>query len=236
MSTVSCMIIEDNEFDLKSTEQFVHQIPFLELKGRFENALEAQSFIQKSEIQLLLMDIDMPVVSGLDFFKSIDNAPLCIFITAHPEYALEGFEYHAFDYIVKPLKFERFEQAAVRAKEYLEIKAKAELYDIEFKRNTLLIKEGTSTIQLKISDIIYLEALGDYTKVITAHKMYLTLHNLKSFIEKLPEQKFIRIHRSFAVAIDKIKVLKNNELVMENVKLPVGKTFRREVNKYLFPN
>ena len=89
---------------------------------------------------------------------------------------------------------------------------------------------------LKIADIIYLEALGDYTKVITDRRMYLTLHSLKSFIEKLPEEKFLRIHRSFAVSVDKIKVLKNNELLMDNVKLPVGKTFRRVVSKYLVPN
>jgi DNA-binding LytR/AlgR family response regulator len=235
MTTVNCAIIEDDELDRKVTERFVRQIPFLHLTGSFENVLDAQSILKNNNIRLLLMDIDMPVLNGLEFFKSLANAPLCIFITAHPEYALEGFETQALDYIVKPLKLERFEQAVNRAKEYLEIREKAALYDIEFGKNTLSIKEGTATIQLKITDIIYLEALGDYTKVITAHKMYLTLHNLKSFIEKLPEQKFLRIHRSFAVAIDRIKLLKDNELVLDNVKLPVGKTFRRAVNKYLVP-
>jgi DNA-binding LytR/AlgR family response regulator len=160
---------------------------------------------------------------------------LCIFITAHPEYALEGFEAHALDYIVKPLKFERFEKAILRAKEYLEIKKKAILYDLEFGNNLLTIKEGTTIIQIKINDIIYLEALGDYTKIITPDKKYLTLHNLKNFIEKLPEKKFVRIHRSFAVAKDKITRLDQNELILEKVKLPIGKTFRREMNKYLIP-
>lgn len=236
MTTVNCVIIEDDELDRKATERFALQIPFLHIIGSFENGLDAQSVLKNDNIHLLLMDIDMPVLNGLEFFKSLTHAPLCIFITAHPEYALEGFESHAFDYIVKPLKSDRLEQAVNRAKEYLEVREKAALYDIEFGKNTLAIKEGTATIQLKITDIIYLEALGDYTKVITSQKMYLTLHNLKSFIEKLPEQKFLRIHRSFAVAVDKIKILKDNELVLDNVKLPVGKTFRRIVNQHLVPN
>lgn len=233
MFTLSCIILEDDDLDRATTEHFVQQTSFLKLIGSFSNVLEASGCLKNNSIQLLLMDIDMPVINGLDFFKSMQHQPLCIFITAHPEYALEGFESQALDYIVKPLKFERFEQAARRAKEYIEIKEKAQLYDIEFGSNMLSFKEGTSTIQLKFSDIIYLEALGDYTKVITHDKMYLTLQNLKTFIEKLPENKFLRIHRSFAVAMDKVKVYKDNEIVLENVKLPVGKTFRRVVNKYM---
>lgn len=236
MPAISCIIVEDDDLDRKTTENFIQQISFLQLIGSFSDVLDASGTIKNSNIQLLLMDIDMPVVNGLDFYKSLPDQPLCIFITAHPEYALEGFESHAFDYIVKPLKFERFKQALCRAKEYLEIKGKAALYDIEFDNNRLSIKDGTTTIQLKITDIIYLEALGDYTKIITSEKMYMTLHNLKAFIEKLPEDKFLRIHRSFAVAVDRIKLLKDNELVLDNVKLPVGKTFRRIVNKYLVPN
>lgn len=233
MLEISCAIIEDNEFDRKSTEYYVEQFSFLKLAGSFSNVFEAQGILNSNTVKLLFMDIDMPVMNGLDFLKSLDYHPLCIFITAHPEYAVESFELHALDYIVKPLKLDRFRQAVNRAKEYIEIKSKAELYDVEFGKNTLSIKEGTATIQLNITDIIYLEALGDYTKIITSRKMYLTLHNLKAFIEKLPEQKFLRIHRSFAVAISKIKVIKDNELVLDDVRLPVGKTFRRTINKYL---
>jgi len=236
MLKVNCIIIEDDELDRKTNEHFVEQISFLQLIGSYENVLEALTVLKSTDIQLILMDIDMPVLNGLDFFKSLAKPPLCIFITSHPEYALEGFETHALDYIVKPLKFERFEHAVGRVKEYLEIKEKAVLYDIEFGANILSFKEGTSTIQLRFSDILYLEALGDYTKVITREKKYLTLQNLKTFIEKLPESKFLRIHRSFAVAMDKVNVLKDNELVLDNIKLPVGKTFRRAVNKCLLTN
>lgn len=236
MLKVRCIIIEDDELDRKTNEHFVEQISFLQLIGSYENVLEGLASIKNADIQLIFMDIDMPVMNGLDFFKSLTKPPLCIFITAHPEYALEGFESHALDYIVKPLKFERFENAVERVKEYLEIKEKAVLYDIEIGTNVLSFKEGTSTIHLRFSDIVYLEALGDYTKVITREKKYLTLQNLKTFIEKLPENKFLRIHRSFAVAMDKVNVLKDNEVVLDNFKLPVGKTFRRAVNKHLLTN
>jgi len=236
MPNVSCIIIEDDEFDRKAVEYFVQQISFLQLIGSYENVLEAQPVLRAADIQLILTDIDMPVLNGLDFFKSLTNPPLCIFITSHPEYALDGFESQAFDYIVKPLKFGRFEQAANRAREYLEIKGKAALYTIEIENNMLFFKEGTSTIQLKFSDILYLEALGDYTKIITPEKKYLTLQNLKTFIEKLPESKFLRIHRSFAVAMDKVKIIKDNEMIVGNITLPVGKTFRRYVNKCLVTN
>ena len=236
MAKVRCIIIEDDELDRKTNEYFVEQISFLQLIGSYENVLEGFTSLKNSDIQLILMDIDMPLLNGLDFFKSLTKPPLCIFITAHPEYAVEGFESHALDYIVKPLRFERFEQAVERVKEYLEIKEKAVLYDIEFGTNVLSFKEGTSTIHLRFSDILYMEALGDYTKIITHKKKYLTLQNLKTFIEKLPESKFLRIHRSFAVALDKVNTLKDNELVLDNIKLPVGKTFRRTVNKHLLTN
>jgi DNA-binding LytR/AlgR family response regulator len=236
MPNVSCIIIEDNEFDRIIIEQYVNQVSFLQLFGSYENVLDAQAVLRSSGIQLLLTDIDMPVLNGLDFFKSLSNPPLCIFITAHPEYALDGFELHALDFIVKPLKYGRFEQAVNRAKEYLEIKGKAELYNIEFENNRLFIKDGSSTIQLKFSDIVYLEALGDYTKIITMEKKYLTLQNLKTFIEKLPEDKFLRIHRSFAIAKDKVNVFKDNEFILGDIKLPVGKTFRRNVNKSMTSN
>jgi DNA-binding LytR/AlgR family response regulator len=228
-----CIIIEDDELDREIAKSFLERIPFIKLIGSFSNALEAIGLIRSSSIQVLLMDIDLPAINGIEFIRLLPSPPLFIFITAHPEYALEGYDIHALDFIVKPLKFERLEQAIIRAKDYIEIKEKAILYDIGFENNQLLIKEGTSIIQLKINEILYLEALGDYTKIITYEKMYVTLHSLKNFIEKLPENRFLRIHRSFAVAIDKISKLKDNELILNDRKLPVGKTFRREVNKYL---
>ena len=134
------------------------------------------------------------------------------------------------------MRAERFERSVLRAKEFLQIQDKARLYDVHFADDFLTIKESYDLIQIKISDIIYLEALKDYTKVITRAKTYLTLSNLKNFIEKLPVSRFLRIHRSFAVAINQIRKLEQNELLLDNFRLPVGKTFRNDITEILLSN
>lgn len=236
MELISCIIVDDSELDRLSIEAYVEQIPFLKLEGSFASSLDCIGIIEQKNIELLLLDIDMPEISGIEFFSALKNPPLCIFITSHPEYALEGFETHALDFLVKPAKFERFQRSALRAQEFLQIKDKARLYDVNFADDFLTIKESYDFIQIKISDIIYLEALKDYTKVITLQKTYLTLSNLKNFFEKLPGNRFLRIHRSFAVSINQIKKMEQNELLVSRVRLPVGRTFRNEVNQYLRNN
>jgi two-component system LytT family response regulator len=236
MNLINCIVIDDDELDRLTVESYVEQIPFLKLEGSFASPLDCIGIIEQKNIQLLLLDIDMPEISGIEFFSALKNPPLCIFITSHPEYALEGFETHALDFLVKPTKFERFRRSALRAQEFLQIKDKARLYDVNFADDFLTIKESYDLIQIKISDIIYLEALKDYTKVITPQKTYLTLSNLKNFFEKLPGNRFLRIHRSFAVSINQIKKMEQNELLVSKVRLPVGRTFRNEVNQYLRSN
>ena len=235
-SFINCVIIEDNELDRDIAEDFISQIPFINHIGSFSSPFDAIGTLKNGNVQLLLLDLDIPVINGFDFYNSLSMKPLCVIITAHPEYALEGFEANVLDYIVKPLKLERLQKAVSLAKEYLEIKEKAALFDVSFENNILSIKEGTTIIQLRTKDIIYLEALGDYTKIITNEKVYMTLLGLKLFIERLPENRFLRIHRSFAVSVDKIRKLKDNELILDEIHLPVGKTFRRDVNKYLIQN
>ena len=237
MDLITCAIVDDNELDRLAIEAYLEQFPFVQLKGSFANPLECLEIIQKKNVQLLFLDIDMPYINGLEFLASLKHPPLCIFITAHPEYALEGFETHALDFLLKPVKPERFERSVMRAREFLQIKNKALLYDVHFADDFLIIKESYDLIQIKISEIIYLEALKDYTKVITPAKTYLTLSNLKNFFEKLPVNRFLRVHRSFAVAINQIRKLEQNELILlENSKLPVGKTFRQDINRILLDN
>jgi DNA-binding LytR/AlgR family response regulator len=233
MDLVNCLVIDDDELDRLAVELCLEQMPFVKLLGSFTNPLECIETLNRVSVQLLLMDIDMPVVSGLNFLSSLQNPPLCIFITSHPEYALSGFETHAFDFMVKPVIPCRLEASVSRAREYLQIQNKAKLYDVHFADDYLVIKESYDIIQIKISDIIYLEALKDYTKIITPTKTYLTLSNLKNFFEKLPCNRFMRIHSSFAVAVSQIRKLENNELLLDSCRLPVGKTFRNEISRAL---
>lgn len=226
MDTIKCIVVEDVETDFQLLYHYIKQIPILDFKGYFENALTAQEFLKKNTLDLLFMDIDMPVINGMDFFKQLTNPPICIFVTAHSEYAWEGFEAQAFDFILKPVKEDRFFQAIERLKEYFALKQRADLYDSQIDETTITIKEGTTKHIVHLSEIMYIEALKDYSKVVTTNQKIMTLSKLKHFIDKLPIEQFVRIHRSYAVAKAKITKVETNDLFVQNIKLPIGKTFK----------
>ena len=229
MEKINCIIVEDKQVDTDYLKSFIQQYDMLDLKASFTNVLEANSFIKQQQPELIFMDIDMPVMNGMDFFKQLNPQPICIFVTAHSEYAWEGFEAQAFDFILKPVKANRFATAMERLKEYISLIKRADIYDSQIEEHTLVIKEGTTRHIININDILYIEALKDYSKVVTTDKKIMTLSKLKHFIEKLPETQFARIHRSYAVAINKVKKIEPNDLFVLNTKLPIGKTFRNNL-------
>lgn len=233
MEQINCLIIDDEELDRMVLEDFVENCPGLSLMGTFGNALESLDTLNKNDIDLLFLDIDMPVINGVDFLKKIENPPLCIFVTSHPDYALDAFELHAVDYLLKPVKKERFDLAIERVYELTSIRQKALHYDLNFESDRLTIKEGNIMNKVLINDIIYLEALTNYTKVVTNGRKYITLKNLKNFLEELPTDKFIRVHRSFAVAKNKINSTKDGEIKLGGFTVPMGKTYRKNVNQML---
>ncbi|MBC7919864.1 MAG: response regulator transcription factor [Ferruginibacter sp.] len=230
---ITCLVVDDDPLDRLVIENELAKYPFLRLKGSFSHPLEARPLITRASVQLLFLDVDMPLVSGLELLKSLPEPIPCIFVTSHPEFALEGFEMHALDYLLKPLRADRFRQAVLRAKEFLEIQTKAHLYELHFENDFLGFKEGGTYNRVRMSEVLYLEALKDYTKVITRGKKYVTLANLRNFSEKLPPEKFLRIHRSFVVAVDKIRQVEQHELLLGDTWLPIGKTFRQEVVRFL---
>ena len=233
MKPINCLIVDDEELDRMVVEDFVKSNPGLHLLGSFSNVLECVDTINKQDIELLFLDIDMPVINGVDFLKKLENPPLCIFITSHVDYALDAFDLHAVDYILKPLKMERFDLAVERAFELISIRQKALHYDLNFESDRLTIKEGSIINKVLINDIIYLEALTNYTKVITKSKKYITLNNLKNFLEDLPHDKFLRVHRSFAVAKNKINSARDGEIQLGEFRVPMGKTYRKSINQIL---
>ncbi len=233
MELINCLVIDDEEIDRMVMEDFVQSCPGLNLLGSFSNALESIETINTKDIDLVFLDIDMPVINGVDFLKKIENPPLCIFVTSHPDYALDAFELHAVDYLLKPVKKDRFEMAIERVYELTSIRQKALHYDLNFESDRLTIKEGNSMNKVLINDIIYLEALTNYTKVVTNARKYITLKNLKNFLEELPTDKFIRVHRSFAVAKNKINSTKDGEIKLGGFTVPMGKTYRKNINQML---
>ena len=224
--------IDDNPIDLLLLKEYAKAFPFLQHSGSFSTTAGGMAAAEELHPDLLFLDIEMPGMTGLEILRQLKSKiPLAVFITSHPEFALEGFELSALDYILKPLTAERFAHTARRIEEYWDMKQKAISYEVLFENESLTIKDGHSQIKLPQQDIIYLEAMQDYTKVVTEKKNYLTLTTLSGFMEKISNNNFLRVHRSYAVAINKIKELHANKLLCGNIEIPIGKTYRSVVTK-----
>ena len=228
-----CIIVDDNKLDGLTILSFVRKYPFIQVDGLFESALIALEFARKTPLDVLLLDIDMPGLNGLDLRKELGDIPACIFITSHPEFALEGFETAALDYLVKPVRPDRFEKAMERLELFLEVHHKAALLDYTLGEDTLFIKDGHNHIKLQLHEIIYLEALKDYTGIITRQKKYCVLTPLGSLLKEKSFQTFIRIHRSYAVQKHLIEKITPRDVMINNMQLPVGRSYKESIDRLL---
>lgn len=229
---LSCIVIDDCDLDRKSVELELLNHNDLNIIGSFNNCIEALSFYNRYQPDVLFVDIDMPEVNGLEFIKSLNNSEsVNVIISSHAEYALEGFQLKVFDFILKPLETERFDGTINRIRDFIQLKNKAEAYDVLFEQEQIVFKDGLTTIKLNVFDIIYLEAFGDYTKIVTDKKVHLTLATLSKFLSSLPVNKFVRIHRSYVVSINRIKAFNAKQVDMGCNLLAVGKTYLKETKK-----
>jgi two-component system LytT family response regulator len=174
------------------------------------------SLIEKEKIDILFLDIDLPTVSGLDFRKKAMDVPVCIYISAHPEYAVESFELDTLDFIVKPIKIDRFTQTMNKIEEYMELKIKAKLFESTLGGDVFYIKEGHTESKIKLHHILYLEALKDYTKIVTSAKKYYVLNSIGNLLKEHHFQSFVRVHRGFAVQKQYIDRKMTNEILLHN--------------------
>lgn len=229
-NTIRYIAIDDNPVDLLILKEYASVFPFLQHAGSFSTPSAGLAGIEALHPDLVFLDIEMPGQTGLDILRVIKGkVPIAIFITSHPEFALEGFELSALDYILKPLTAERFSHTAKRIEDYWDMKQKAISYQVLFENESLTIKEGHNQIKLPQQEIIYLEAMQDYTKVVTEKKSYLTLTTLTGFLEKISNNNFLRVHRSYAVAVKKIKELHSDKVICGNSIIPIGKTYRSSI-------
>ena len=234
MKKINCIIIDDDEIDRLMVVSFVKRFENLNLLGVFEFAEKASIFIKNQSIDVLFLDIDMPDSSGLEFRKQNMHIPVCIYITAHPEHAVESFELDTLDFIVKPLKFDRFSQCIKRIEEFMEIKHKVQLFESSIGGDTIYIKEGNEQTKVKLHDILYLEALKDYTLVVTDKKRHCVLSNIGNLLKEVHFQSFIRIHRSFAVQKQYIKKINSHYLELNNDSIiPLGRSYKDNLNLVL---
>lgn len=224
-------MIDDEPLALNLLEDYVAKIPYLNLAGKFDEPLKALSFLQAQKIDLLFLDIKMPDISGIDFFKSLSYKPLVIFTTAHAEFAMDGFALNAMDYLLKPISFEKFITACNRAKDYLE---RGNLKE----RDYFFINVTHKLYKIFYGDILYLEGFKDYTKIHLANSSspLLVLHNLKYFEEQLPGKDFIRVHRSYIVPIRMLNTISRKSVTIGNKTLPVSDNYRNHLFSSIHQN
>lgn len=219
--------IDDEPPALRIITHFCGQVPFLALQKTFSRTDEALAYLAQNEIDLLFLDINMPAMSGIDFYKSIPKAAMVIFTTAYAEYAVEGFNLKAIDYLLKPFTFERFQQGAQKALEYSQFIKKSETV-VEY----LYIKADYSTYKVAVSDIVFIEGLDDYLKIhLENAKPIVARMTMKSMTEKLPSRDFIRVHRSFIVPLRRIENVRNKVITLGGDEIPIGNSYEAEFFK-----
>lgn len=227
----SCVIIDDDEIDRLTVLSFAKKFAVLDILGVFESAEDALPFIEKEKVDILFLDIDMPGLNGIEFRKQTLEIPICIFITAHPEHAVESFQIETLDFIVKPLKLDRFAQTVSRIEEFMEVRLKASLFEASIGGDTIYIKEGHEQTKVKLHEILYLEALKDYTLIITDKKRHCVLSSIGNLLKEDHFQSFIRIHRSYAVQKQFIQKINSTEIILNNnVSIPVGRSYKENLN------
>lgn len=227
---IRCLVIDDEELARTLLSNYISRLPHVELAGTCRNPPEAMAYLYQDQVDLLLLDIQMPELSGTEFLRSLSQRPLVIFTTAYPDYALEGYELDVVDYLLKPFSFERFVQAIQKASERLKLKSTT-VSD----QDIILVKSEHRLHRLKLDDILFIEGMREYVAFHTRTcGKILSLLSLKQLEEELPAQDFIRVHKSYIVAIKGIKALEGNQLMVEGGKLPIGATFREEVIKRCF--
>ena len=225
---INCLIIDDEPLALDLLEDYLNKIPFVKLVAKCNEPLLALPYFNSADVDLLFLDIKMPDISGIEFFKSLNKKPEVIFTSAYSEYALTGFELHAIDYLLKPISFERFITSVNRAKDYVDYKNNK---TANTNKEYFFINVSHKIHKIFYSDIQYLEGFKDYTKIYLTNQQHplLVLQNLKHFEDSLPKDEFIRIHRSYIIAMSKLSTVTRKSVTIGNVSMPVSDNYRERL-------
>ena len=224
--TYNCLIIDDEPLARRIIEKHLSNFEQINIVAKCRNAFDAMSFVQKEQIHLLFLDINMPKLSGINFLKSLRNPPLVIFTTAYPEYAVEGFELEAIDYLLKPISLERFTKAIFKAIQQLEVQQQLRPKPSP---EYLIIKTDKKLHKIKQKDILYLEAYGDYVKIKLSDKQFIPKRKLSDLNKELNENLFLQIHRSFIVNLKSVEYIEGNRLKIGENMLSISQTYRNEL-------
>ena len=228
---INCIAVDDEPLALDLLEDNILKVPFLNLRCKFTSSIEAIEFLQTEKIDLLFLDIEMPNLTGLAMLKSLKEKPLVIFITAYEKYAVEGFELEVLDYLLKPVPFDRFLRAAGKARDYLNyIQPITTSSTLNSQKNDyIFVKADYKIIKIQISDILFIEGLKDYIKIYSGAKPTLTLSSLKATENRLPSEQFVRVHKSFIIAVNKIDSVSKNRVHIGTHQIPISDNYRKNL-------
>lgn len=228
---VKAIIVDDEPLAQQVILKYAQDIPNLEIVCACNNALEANQAIREKQIDLMFLDVNMPKLSGLDFLKNLKNPPLVILTTAYTDYALEGYELNILDYLKKPFGFDRFFKAFQKAEEQLALLNQR--HETSSGQEYIFIKSNKKAVRIEISDICFIEGLGDYIKIHLKDNHLVTNLSMKKMEELLPADAFFRIHKSFIIRLDRIQSIEGNLVEIGKHKLPVGNNFRQAFNELI---
>lgn len=231
---LNCLIIDDEPLARKGLKEYIADVDFLNLAGEFDNPLKANQALAQQQIHLIFLDIHMPKISGIDFLKTLQHPPLVILTTAFPQYALEGFDLSVLDYLLKPISFERFLKAVLKAHEvYNSKQLPAGAAQPSQKDDYIFIKADNKLVKLAYNEIVFVEALQNYVAIHTNEKKYISYLTFKSIEENLPSSLFIKVHKSYLVAIDAITGIEGNEILAGSHHIPISRNLKEEVMEKL---
>lgn len=230
---IKAIIVDDEPLALDVLETYIEKMPELSLVAKCENAIEANEALKNNDVDLMFLDIQMPQITGVEFLKSLNNPPAVIFTTAYPDYAVEGFELNAVDYLLKPISLDRFMKAVNKVSEKIGSKSNDSSGTVEMEGDFFFVKADKKLIKVDFDDIIYIEGLKDYVIIRQEAGRVITLQTMKSLETKLPESTFKRVHRSYIVNINKINAVVGNMLEVtekgQTKHIPIGKNYREEL-------
>ena len=230
MEQYKCVIVDDEDVDRLMMVSLVKKFPQLVISGTFNSSATAIKFLETEKIDILFLDIDMPDINGMELRKKLPEIPVCVFITGHAEHAVESFEIETLDFLVKPLRFDRFEKTIHKIETFMETQKKVAIFELNYSEDFFVLKEGGTQTKIKLHDILYLEAMKDYTNLVTKDKKYCIWTNLGKVLLQDTFKTFVRIHKSYAIQKEFVLIKKGNTVTLTNkTELPIGKSFKDNI-------
>ncbi len=228
---IRCIAVDDEPWALALLTDYIHKIPFLELKLSTGNAIEALQLIQEGNTDLVFLDIQMPEITGIQFMKIIGSKCRVILTTAYSEYALDGYEHHVIDYLLKPISFDRFYTAAIRAREVLGGQVQAPVNTVipevtPLQKDYIFVKTDHKIVNIPLNEILFIEGLKDYIAIHTTREKIITLENLKAMENGLPVNRFIRVHKSYIISLQQVNTIERNRIFIGGEAIPIGDTYK----------